>query len=84
MRLLGNSLFLLIIFFLLANEVHSATPQCRDAHAYPDGVGIERAGVGVVALTRLAGRLVQVENNSDACHEEQEEHYPELLDALLT
>ena len=58
-------------------------PQSGHAHANPDGVGIERTGVGVVALTRLARSLVQVEHDGDTGHEEQEEHHPELLDAAL-
>ena len=58
--------------------------EAGDTHADPDGKGVERTGVGVVALTRLAGRLVQVEHDGDTRHEEQEEHDPELLDALLS
>ena len=55
--------------------------QSGHAHADPDGKGIERACIGIVAFAGLHGRLVQVEHDGDAGHEEQEEHYPELLDA---
>ena len=58
--------------------------QSRHAHADPDGEGVERAGVGIVAFTRLHRRLVEVEHDGDARHEEQEEYHPELLDALLS
>ena len=77
-----NSL-LLVVTLLFIDEVHSDAPQSSDAHTYPDGVGVERTSVGVVSLTRLIRRLVQVHHDGDACHEEQEEHYPELLNALL-
>ena len=53
------------------------------AEAHPNGKGIERTGVGIVALARLIGRLVQVDDNGYASHEEKEEHHPELLDAFL-
>ena len=53
-------------------------------HTTPDGEGIERTGVCIVTLTGLDGRLVQIEHDGQAGHEEQEEHDPELLDALLS
>ena len=50
------------------------------AQATPDGKGIERAGIGVVALTRLHRHLIQINHDGKTCHEEEEEHHPELLD----
>ena len=44
--------------------------EAGDTHADPDGKGVERTGVSVVAFTRLAGRLVQVEHDGDTRHEE--------------
>ena len=49
----------------------------------PDGKGIERTSIGVVALTRLLGRLVEVEHDGQPRHEEEEEHDPELLHTTL-
>ena len=60
--------------------------QADDAchtHAYPDGESVERTRIRVVAFTRLAWRLVQIEHNRYTGHEEKEEHYPELLDTFL-
>ena len=42
-----------------------------DAQSDPNAEGIERSGVGVVALTRLVGRLVQIKHDGDAGHEEE-------------
>ena len=50
--------------------------QRRHAQADPDGKHIERAGVGVVTLAHLVRRLVQIQDNSDARHEEHQEHNP--------
>ena len=50
-------------------------------HTAPDGEGIERACIGVVALTWLHRCLVQVDDNGKSCHKEEEEHHPELADA---
>ena len=52
-----------------------------NSHAYPDGKCVERAGEGIVAFARLSGCLVEVEHDSNACHEEEEEYDPELFDA---
>ena len=52
--------------------------ECRHAHAAPNGEGVERAGVSIVALTGLHRRLVQVYHDGETCHEEEEEHHPEL------
>ena len=54
-----------------------------NTQANPDGKGIERTGIGIVALTRLNRSLVQVKHNGQTRHEEQEEDYPELLHALV-
>ena len=54
------------------------------AHTNPDGESIERTCICVVAFARLARCLVQVEHNRYTGHEEEEEHYPELLDTLLS
>ena len=60
--------------------------QIRDGHhaeSAPDGEGVERACVRVVALTGLHWRLVEIENDGQSCHEEKEEDHPELLYASL-
>ena len=54
------------------------------AEATPDGVGVEGTGIGIVALTRLHRRLVQIDHDGKSRHEEEEEHHPELLDAALS
>ena len=51
------------------------------AHAAPDGEGIERACIGIIALTGLHRRLVQIDHDGETRHEEKEEDYPELADA---
>ena len=75
-----GSLALGLLLVLLQGPHHEA-PQSGNAHTHPDAVGIERTRIGVVTLTGLARRLVQVEHDSDTGHEEQEEDHPELLDA---
>ena len=65
---------------LAADEVDDGS----HTHAAPDGERIERAGIGIVALTRLQGCLVQVDHDGQTRHKEQEEHHPELLDAFLS
>ena len=55
-----------------------------DAKTNPDGEGIERACISVVALTRFARCLVEVKHNGKTCHEEQEEDHPKLLDTFLS
>ena len=52
-------------------------------HTNPDGKGVERGGIGIVALTGLHGCLVQVEHDGKARHEEEHEHYPELACTTL-
>ena len=52
-----------------------------DTHAAPDSEGVERAGISIVALTRLYRCLVQIDDDRQTCHEEQEEDDPELTDA---
>ena len=60
------------------------TDNACHAHTNPDGESIERTCICVVAFARLARCLVQVEHNRYTGHEEEEEHYPELLDTLLS
>ena len=67
------------LFELLAQKVDDG---CY-TYAAPDSVGIEGARIGIVALTRLHGRLIQIDDNSQSRHEEEEEYYPELADACL-
>ena len=66
-----------------AQEVAQHHAYGGHAEAYPHGEGVERAGEGVVALTGLAGCLVEVQHNRYTRHEEEEEHHPELLYAAL-
>ena len=54
-----------------------------NTHTAPYSEGIERTSVGIVALTRLHRCLVEVDDDGKTCHEEQEEHHPELADAFL-
>ena len=65
-----------------------ATCECLDdgcnAHTAPYCKGIERTGIGIVALTWLHRCLVEVEHDGKTGHEEEEQHYPELADAFLT
>ena len=55
-----------------------------DTHAAPDSEGVERAGISIVALTRLYRCLVQIDDDRQTCHEEQEEDDPELTDAAAS
>ena len=50
--------------------------NCVHAKAYPDGKHVEGPGVGVIPFTHLVRRLVEVQHNGYARHEEHEEHYP--------
>ena len=54
---------------------------CDTCHteSYPNGICVERACVGIVAFTRLHGRLVEVQHDCEAGHEEEEEDDTELL-----
>ena len=49
----------------------------RDGYSYPHAEEIERAGVGVVPLAHLVGRLVEVEHDSDTRHKKHQEGEPE-------
>ena len=57
--------------------------ESGDAQADPNGKRVERTGIGVVTFARFARGLVQIEDNSQTGHEEEEEDNPELLDAFL-
>ena len=50
------------------------------AHATPDGEGIERTCISIVTLTGLHRCLVQIDDDGETSHEEQEEHHPKLSD----
>ena len=67
---------------------HFYTAKTFDDSGYtqtnPNGEGIERACISVVALTRFARCLVEVKHNGETCHEEQEEDHPKLLDTFLS
>jgi len=60
------------------------TGHTSHTHTHPDGKGIERTGIRIVAFTRLHRSLVQVEHDGKTGHEEKEEYHPELLDAFFT
>ena len=64
---------------LLCLTVEPVDDGCY-THAAPDGESIEGTSVGIVALTGLYRCLVQIDDNGETCHEEQEEHHPELTD----
>ena len=63
--------------------LHQVDDGCN-ADAAPDSVGIERAGISIVALTRLVGRLVQIDHDGESRHEEEEEYHPELAYAATS
>ncbi len=65
------------------HQIKQASPKRGDTHAYPYGIGIERACECVVALSRLVRRLVKIKHNGYAGHEEEEEYNPELLYAAF-
>ena len=67
---------------LLEEEFHQIEDS-GDTHTHPDSECVERTGKSVVAFARLAWSLVEVEHDSDTCHEEQEENHPELLNSAL-
>ena len=69
--------------FYLEIFLHQVDQGCH-AHAAPNGEGIERTGVSIVSFTRLYRCLIEVNDNSETCHEEQEADYPELADAATT
>ena len=48
------------------------------SHADPNGEGIERAGIHVVALAGWLGRLVQVEGDGQPRHHEEQTHHGAL------
>ena len=64
-------------------ETTQAFDESRDAQADPNGKRVERTGIGVVTFARFARGLVQIEDNGQTGHEEEEEDNPELLDAFL-
>ena len=68
-------LFADLLFQPFGNTCHT--------HTNPNGKGIERTGISIVAFTRLERSLVQIKHNGQTCHEEKEEYHPELLDALF-
>ena len=65
----------------LAGLLSEPVGNSRSTQSNPDGEGVERTCVGIISFARLAGRLVQVDDDRDAGHEEEEEDHPELLDA---
>ena len=52
--------------------------------AYPNGKSIERADVGIVALTWLERRLVEINHDGQSRHEEQQRDNPQLPTALTS
>ena len=53
------------------------------AETNPDGEGVERAGITVVALAGLLWGLVEVDDDGQAGHEEEQEDDPTLLQVVL-
>ena len=64
-------------------ETTQTFDESRDAQTDPNGKRVERTGIGVVTFARFARSLVQIEDNGQTGHEEEEEDNPELLDAFL-
>ena len=58
--------------------------ELQHAQTNPNGKGIERTSVGVVALTWLQWGLVEVENNGKTRHEEEAHDNAEALLAVLS
>ncbi len=59
--------------------LHGVSYPCVEGQrgeAHPDREGIERTGVGVVPLAHLIRRLVEVDHDGDAGHEEHQECHP--------
>ena len=71
--------YIIALYLLLEHIVNS-----QHTKTTPNSVSVERACISIVAFTRLLRSLVKVEHDSKTCHEEQEEHNPELADAALT
>ena len=69
-------------FVTLQSAIQLLNYGCH-AHTAPYCEGVERTGVGVVALTGLHRGLVEVDHDGESGHEEQEEHHPELADAFV-
>ena len=67
---------------------HFYTAKTFDDSGYtqtnPNGERIERTSISIVAFTRFARCLVQIEHDGKTCHEEEEEDYPKLLDTFLS
>ena len=61
---------------LLLHPFRDPADERGHAQADPDAEGVERARIGIVALAHLVRRLVQVEDDRDAGHEEEQEHQP--------
>ena len=60
---------------------HPAQPFCHSSHSHacPYGKGVEGASIGIVSLTRLHRCLVEIDDDSKASHEKEEEDYTKLL-----
>ncbi len=56
-----------------------AIDNTKHAEAHPNREGVESACVGIVTFTWLIWCLVEVHNDSDTCHEEQQEHHPAVF-----
>ena len=69
---------------LVAQNTAQRLGHSGHAHTTPNGKGIERTGISIVAFAGLHGSLVQINDNGQTGHKEQEEHHPELLFALAT
>ena len=54
------------------------------AQSNPDGKGIERAGIGIVALARLERSLIEIDHNGQSGHHKQQHDYPQLAPALAS
>ena len=67
---------------------HFYTAKTFDDSGYtqtnPNGKRIERTSISIVAFTRFARCLVQIEHDGKTCHEEEEEDNPKLLDTFLS
>ena len=69
---------------LLLGQLLNNGDQTCHTHADPDGEGIERTRVSVVTFSWLIRSLIEVEDDGQTRHEEEEEYHPEALNTLLT
>ncbi len=69
--------------FFLRDELLNEANQTGNSHADPDREGIERTRISIVSFAWLIRCLVEIDNDGQTGHEEEEENDPEALNAFL-